>query len=136
MQKLQEEPEFSKFSRIPVFDTDRDYITGYVRKADALDTICSGSKDTQVKAAMRRILYFSEDDKVAEMWKTMLEKKEHIAVVTDEYGCMRGIVTMEDIIETMLGVEIVDECDTDTDLQAVARQRHSQRIYDLAKECV
>lgn len=70
------------------------------------------------------------------MWKSMLEKKEHIAVVTDEYGCMRGIATMEDIIETMLGVEILDECDTDTDLQAVARQRHSQRIYDLAKECV
>ncbi len=136
MQQLQEEPDFSKFSRIPVFDSDRDYIIGYVRKADVLDSICSGKKDAEVKTAMRRILYFSEDDKVSDMWKTMLEKKEHIAVVTDEYGCMRGIVTMEDIIETMLGVEILDECDTDTDLQAVARQRHSQRIYDLAKEYV
>lgn len=53
----------------------------------------------------------------------MLEKKEHISVITDEYGCMRGIVTMEDVIETMLGVEIVDECDTTTDLQAMAREK-------------
>ena len=55
----------------------------------------------------------------------MLEKKEHISVITDEYGCMRGIVTMEDVIESMLGVEIVDECDTTEDLQAMARQKYS-----------
>ena len=53
----------------------------------------------------------------------MLEKKEHISVITDEYGCMRGIVTMEDVIESMLGVEIVDECDTTEDLQALARRK-------------
>ncbi len=53
----------------------------------------------------------------------MLEHKEHISVITDEYGCMRGIVTMEDVIETMLGVEIVDECDTTEDLQVLAREK-------------
>ena len=136
MQQLQEDPEFSKFSRIPVYENDREYITGYVRKADVLDMICSGKKDTEVRSVMRRILYFSEDDKVSDMWKTMLEKKEHISIVTDEYGCMRGIVTMEDIIETMLGVEIVDECDTDTDLQALARERYARHTCDLAKDAV
>ena len=54
----------------------------------------------------------------------MLERKEHISVVTDEYGCMRGIVTMEDVIETMLGVEIVDECDVVEDMQEMARMRY------------
>lgn len=53
----------------------------------------------------------------------MLQEKEHISVITDEYGCMRGIVTMEDVIETMLGVEIVDECDTTDNLQAMARKK-------------
>lgn len=60
----------------------------------------------------------------------MLEKKEHISVITDEYGCMRGIVTMEDVIESMLGVEIVDECDTTEDLQALARRKFAPRLYD------
>ena len=50
----------------------------------------------------------------------MLEKKEHISVICDKYGCLRGIVTMEDVIETMLGEEIVDEVDTNVDLQKVA----------------
>ena len=58
----------------------------------------------------------------------MLEKKEHISVITDEYGCMRGIVTMEDVIEAMLGVEIVDECDTTADLQALAREKYAPDV--------
>ena len=53
----------------------------------------------------------------------MLESKEHISVITDEYGCMRGLVTMEDVIETMLGVEIVDEYDKTEDMQELARER-------------
>ena len=53
----------------------------------------------------------------------MLEKKEHISIITDEYGCLRGIVTMEDVIETMLGVEIVDENDLATDMQVLAREK-------------
>ena len=53
----------------------------------------------------------------------MLDKKELISVITDEYGCMRGIVTMEDVIETMLGVEIVDENDEVIDMQKLAKER-------------
>ena len=53
----------------------------------------------------------------------MIEKKEHISIITDEYGCMRGIVTMEDVIETMLGVEIVDENDDVVDMQKLALER-------------
>ena len=53
----------------------------------------------------------------------MLENKEHISIIIDDYGCLRGIVTMEDVIETMLGVEIVDEYDTTTDMQSLAREK-------------
>ena len=71
----------------------------------------------------RPILSFTEDEKVSNIWERMLENKEHISIIIDEYGCMRGIVTMEDVIETMLGVEIVDEHDTTIDMQLLAREK-------------
>ena len=57
----------------------------------------------------------------------MLQKKEHISVIVDEYGSMRGIVTMEDVIETMLGVEIVDESDEAVNMQDMAREKWEQQ---------
>ena len=56
----------------------------------------------------------------------MLQEKEHISVIIDEYSCLRGIVTMEDVLETMIGVEIVDEQDTTTDMQMLAREKSRQ----------
>ena len=53
----------------------------------------------------------------------MLEKREHISVIVDEYGCFRGVVSMEDVIETMTGVEIVDEDDEAVDMQALAKEK-------------
>jgi len=115
----------SAFSRIPVYATEREFITGYVRRANVLEMLIQDRTDVEVSEVVRPILSFPETAKVSDIWEKMLEKKEHISVVTDEYGCMRGIVTMEDVIETMLGVEIVDECDTIEDLQAMARKKYS-----------
>ena len=134
MEELHSNPDFAKFSRIPVYEKGREYITGYVRKADVLDSICSGGKSTLLSEIQRPILYFKEEDKISDIWETMLNHKEHISIINDEYGCMRGIVTMEDVIETMLGVEIVDECDTDADLQAMARERYSEQVLNMAMQ--
>ena len=123
MQEFYDNQSLSSFSRIPVYDTDREFITGYVRRANVLEMLTQDRHSIPLKDIVRPILYFTEDVKVSDIWQKMLEKKEHISVITDEYGCMRGIVTMEDVIETMLGVEIVDECDTTDDLQALARKK-------------
>ena len=71
----------------------------------------------------RPILSFNEDTLVSVAWEDMLKRKEHIAQVLNEFGCFLGVVTMEDIIETIIGREIVDESDTIVDLQAYAREK-------------
>ena len=113
----------ASFSRVPVYESDREFITGYVRRAGVLEMLAQDRFDMTVGEIARPILVFPETAKVSDIWQKLLEKKEHISVITDEYGCMRGIVTMEDVIETMLGVEIVDECDTIEDMQAMARDK-------------
>ncbi len=71
---------------------------------------------------------FNEDDSVYQIWEKMLEKREHISIILDEYGCLRGVVSMEDIIETMTGVEIVDEDDVAVDMQAFAKEKSRRRF--------
>lgn len=128
MAEFHDNADFANFSRIPVYKDRKEYISGYVLRAAVLEKICSGKTDEAISGIIRPILFFSENDSVSDIWKSMLAKKEHISVITDEYGCMRGIVTMEDVIETMLGVEIIDECDTAPDLQAVAKEKYSRYI--------
>ena len=112
------------YSRIPVYNDNKDYIKGYVLKSMVLELLAQDKFDTRLADIMRPSLSFNEDDSVLNIWERMLEKKEHISVIQDKYGCLRGIVTMEDVIETMLGEEIVDEVDTDADLQQVAMDKY------------
>ena len=111
------------FSRIPVYDTNKDYIVGYVLKDMVLKTLSDDKFDTKLSDMVRSILSFNEDDSVYQIWEKMLEKREHISIIVDEYGCLRGVVSMEDIIETMTGVEIVDEDDVAVDMQAFAKEK-------------
>lgn len=116
-------PLFSPYSRIPVYAANKDYITGYVLRQTILEKLAEDKFEMQLQAITRSILSFAETDSVTILWERMLEKKEHIAVIIDEYGCCRGIVTMEDIIETILGLEIVDEKDTIPDMQLWAKEQ-------------
>ena len=111
------------FSRIPVYDTNKDYIVGYVLKEMVLKALSDDKFDTKLSDMVRSILSFNEDDSVYQIWEKMLEKREHISIIVDEYGCLRGVVSMEDIIETMTGVEIVDEDDVAVDMQAFAKEK-------------
>lgn len=112
------------FSRIPVYTDNKDYITGYVLKSSILELLVKDRFDTPLSQITRPVLTFGEDADVFSIWEKLLEKKEHISVIQDRYGCLRGIVTMEDIIESMLGEEIVDEADKAVDLQQVALDRY------------
>lgn len=120
--QFNDDTSLRQFSRIPVYDTSKEFITGYVRRVTVLEHLSDDKFDTTMAEISRPVLFFNESNKVSHIWQRMLERKEHISIITDEYGCMRGIVTMEDVIEAMLGVEIVDEFDKTEDLQAMARQ--------------
>lgn len=131
MNEFYDNAALSPYSRIPVYDSQREFITGYVRRANVLEKLSKDCFNETMDKIVRPILFFPETEKVSDIWQRMLEKKEHISVITDEYGCMRGIVTMEDVIEAMLGVEIVDECDATEDMQAMAREKFSQKKRNM-----
>ena len=116
-----------RFSRIPIFKEDKDNVTGYVLKDIILEELSEDQFDIKLSEIKRPILSFPEDESVFTIWEKMLSVREHISIVVDEYGGLRGVVTMEDVIETMIGVEIVDEQDTTTDMQELAREVYQQR---------
>lgn len=112
------------YSRIPVYKENKDYITGYVLKSTILELLAKDRFSVRMSDIKRPILRFDDGDSVLPVWDKLLATKEHISVITDSYGCLRGIVTMEDVIETMLGEEIVDEADTEVDLQQAALKKY------------
>ena len=119
--------DFAKFSRIPLYEEENDdYITGYVLKQEILEKLAQDKFNIKLKDLARPILSFNENESVSNIWEKLLEKKEHISVIIDEYGSKRGIVTMEDVIETMLGFEIVDEKDEVVDMQELAKEQWQQ----------
>lgn len=124
LKEFYDEEEFSTYSRIPIYDDDNsDYITGYVLRQTILERLAEDKFNVHLKDFARPILSFSEDEPVAKIWEILLEKKEHISIIIDEYGSLRGIVTLEDVIETMLGFEIVDEKDEVVDMQEYAKDK-------------
>ena len=121
-------------SRILVYDDDNDdYVIGYALRQDVLEMMAEDRFETTVREITRPILSFPEQEPVGNIWEKFLEKKEHISVIIDEYGTFRGIVTLEDVIETMLGQEIVDETDEVVDMQEYAKEQWENAQKDILK---
>ena len=121
-------------SRILVYDPENDeYVMGYVLRQTVLEKMAEDSFDLKLEEITRPIMTFSETDSVSDIWEKLIEKKEQISVIIDEYGSMRGIVTMEDVIETMLGQEIVDETDEVVDMQEYAKEQWEKAQKDIIK---
>jgi CBS domain containing-hemolysin-like protein len=115
--------DYLKYSRIPVYSGNKENITGYVFRQEVFENLAEDKHHLTLKDIKRKILVFPESMVLFSLWEKLLEKKEHITLIVDEYGGLDGIVTMEDVIETLLGLEIVDEKDTITDMQKYARER-------------
>ncbi|MEX2593372.1 MAG: hemolysin family protein [Anditalea sp.] len=120
-----------KFSRIPVYKGSIDDITGYVLKYDVLEKLAEDQFSLTLGDLRRDISVVYEYDSIPSVLEMLMDKREHIALVVDKYGGMAGIVTLEDILETLLGLEIQDEMDSETDMQQLARKQWVERARKM-----
>lgn len=118
---------FLHHSRIPVYADNDEYITGYILRMDALQLMAEDKFDRTLAQLRRDVASFPEETTIDRIWDEMLQKKEQIAIIINEYGSFQGLLTMEDIIETVLGDEIVDERDVVVDMQQLALDKWQKR---------
>lgn len=119
------------FSRLPIYEQNRDHISGYVLRGDVLAAAADGRGEETLESLERDVQTVPLTLPLPKLFDQLLNRREHIAVVVDEYGGTAGLATMEDVVETLLGLEIVDEADVEYDMQAAARERWEQRARRL-----
>lgn len=126
-----EENQTLRFSRIPVYEGESDHITGLVLKAEVYKEMANGNGTKILDEIKRPIIVTNRDLPIPALFEKLVSTRNHIALVVDEYGSVSGLVTMEDVIETLLGMEIMDESDKVADLQTLARKNWEKRAQDL-----
>ncbi|WP_035056384.1 CNNM domain-containing protein [Desulfuromonas sp. TF] len=119
------------FSRLPLYGRGLDDITGFVLKNDVLLAHAQGEKDRPLKTMQREIAALSEGTRLPDALEILLNRRQHILLVQDPYGGTAGLATLEDILETLLGLEIVDEADRTVDMRALARESWRKRARTL-----
>lgn len=131
IQSFYEQNKLLRFSRIPLFEENPDNINGYFLKDRLLDAIINGKGNEPLSSLKRTILITNSTASIPDLFEELIEKKEHISLVVDEYGSVSGLVSQEDIIETLLGLEIMDETDSVADLQSYARKSWEKRAKKM-----
>ena len=120
-----------KFSRIPVYKNQTNNVTGFILKDDVLEQMIDDRGSEPLSSLKREIFMSAADTPIPELFENFVQKRGHISMIVDEFGNTVGLVTMEDIIETLLGLEIMDESDSIEDMQMLARQNWEKRAKRL-----
>lgn len=126
-------PELQMYSRFPIWEGESvdDGIIGYVMSKDVILAALKGKGNLKLRDFNREIYFIPETAELDTALERFLNRRQHVFMVVDEYGGIEGLITMEDVLETMLGVEIVDEVDKVVDLRQLAKQRRDSRIASL-----
>ena len=127
---LENHPEIP-FSRIPIYEENRDDVTGFVLKVDILLTHLKEGGQVPLRDLKREIRAVTETASLELVADEMLDRRDHLLLVVDEYGGVAGVVSLEDVVETLIGIEIVDEADKIDDLRHLARQKWAERMTRL-----
>ena len=121
----------SRFSRIPIYAENDEMPTGFVLKDDLLLAQARDNADNTLESYRHDLNALSNETSLADAFDEVLRQRTHIMVIIDEYGGMEGIITMEDILETLLGLEIMDESDKTADMQQYARRMWKKRAREM-----
>lgn len=121
------------FSRVPISGDRSDEITGFVLRSDAL-LACLDHPDHTLETVSRPVESVPTLMRVDELFRRMLRDRHHLHLVHDEFGTTVGLVTLEDVLETVLGAEIVDEKDKVADMQLLARKLWQERAARMGIE--
>lgn len=131
IEKFYESHEDIPFSRIPVYKDVLNNFTGFVLKDELMEMIIDEKGQKPLKTIARPIKIVNEEMPIIKLFYKLIDLKAHIAMVVDEYGQVSGLVTMEDVFETLIGLEIVDEMDNVEDMQVLARKNWEERARKL-----
>ena len=121
----------SRFSRIPVYAEDREQLTGFVLKDDLLLAQARSNTENALQTYRRELPALLDSTPLSDAFEDILHRRAHIMMIVDEYGGMEGIITLEDILETLLGLEIIDESDKTADMQQHARRMWKKRAQAM-----
>lgn len=120
-----------RFSRVPIYVDNPDNIKGLVLKDEIFKEMALDNGTKKLSELRRNIIVVERNLPIPKLFEQLVESRNHMAMVVDEYGSVSGIVTMEDVIETLLGLEIMDESDNVSDLQLMARKSWESRAKKL-----
>lgn len=123
--------EQEPFSRIPIYHEDHDAVTGFVLRSDLLLAQARGNNKKELENYRREMPSIPETITLARAFNALQKDRSHMVLVVDEYGDMQGLLTLEDIIETLLGLEIVDESDDTVDMQDLAKRKWRRRARKM-----
>ncbi len=126
--------EERSFTRMPVYGENRDDMTGFVLKESILRAAADDRNDDLIESLKRPVMTVSESILLSDLLERLLAERQQIAIVLDEYGGTQGLVTMEDLVETLMGMEIVDETDGVEDMRQLARHQWEKRAKRLGLE--
>ena len=118
----------TQFSRIPIYKNDIDDVHGFILKDDILLSSAQDRSDDSLISLKRNILIIPDTMPLADLFEYFLKDRQHIAIVVNEHGGTEGLVTLEDIIETIMGMEIIDETDSVEDMRILARKQWEERV--------
>jgi len=122
VQEAVEQHPRMRFSRIPLMDGSPDQLTGWVLKGELLQALREGRGGQKLSDVARTLHVIPELATVSKVMQQMVADRQHLLHVVDEFGGTAGVIALEDCIETLLGVEIVDETDQAADMRNVARR--------------
>lgn len=125
-QKLKE--QWNQHSRVPVYSREPDNITGIVLRKDVLLSVVEGREHRTLAALKKKVHFVPESAKLNNVLLEFFERRQHLFVVVDEYGTVSGVISLEDIIEEIVGFEILDETDQDTTMRQQAREKRKKLV--------